>query len=273
MNAVLALAITALAVAVSPAPEPGGSFSYGDYASVLDAYVDDDGFVNYASLKKDRRALDRFAESMWTLNRDVYDAWDEPEKIAFWINAYNALTLVLIVDHYPIRSSMLRGFIWPKNSIRQIPGAWKKVEFDVMDEKITLDHIEHGILRHDFAEARIHMALVCAARSCPVLRGEPYRGDVLESQLTDQSRIFLGDPKKFAIDRRDGKVRISAIFDWFKGDFVAAYGVPEREGMGAKEAAVINFIASHVGEADRSYLLSNKISIENIHYDWTLNER
>lgn len=260
-------------LSVSPSVTMASSFSYNDYAAVLDAYVDNEGFVNYAGLQKNRLALDRFADAMSKLGRDEFESWTEPQRMAFWINAYNALTLVLIIDRYPIQSSRIRGLVWPKNSIRQIPGAWTDVEFDVMGAKVTLDHVEHGILRTDFAEPRIHMALVCAARSCPNLRREPYRGGDLDAQLADQTLVFLADPDKFILDKEGAKVRISAIFDWFKGDFLAKYGGTEREGMGARETAVINFIAAHADEDARDFLLSGKLSIEYSDYDWTLNER
>ncbi|MHC4778222.1 MAG: DUF547 domain-containing protein, partial [Planctomycetota bacterium] len=112
--------------------EDGGTFTYEGYAKALAAYVDAQGLVNYRGLKAGSDELDRFAGSLAKIERETYDGWTEKEKIAFWINAYNALTLEVIIRNYPIRSDALRSLKYPKNSIRQIPGAWTKVRFVVM---------------------------------------------------------------------------------------------------------------------------------------------
>ena len=170
------------------------SFSYADYADALKAYVNDRGMVNYAELKSHSEKLDSFLSSLAGLNRKAYDGWAEPAKIAFWLNAYNACTLQAIIDHYPIQSSFLTSLRYPKNSIRQISGVWDELQFSVMGQPMTLDGIEHGVLRKEFHEPRIHMALVCAAMGCPPLRNEPYTGDRLGAQLDDQARRFLSNP-------------------------------------------------------------------------------
>ncbi|MHC4703653.1 MAG: DUF547 domain-containing protein, partial [Planctomycetota bacterium] len=151
-------------------------FDYSDYDSVLKAFVNDKAMVNYAGLKAKRRQLDEFAASMGKLTSEAYENWNDKDKVAFWLNAYNALTLKAIIDNYPIKSSFFRSRVYPKNSIRQIPGVWKKMTFKVMGKDLTLNHIEHEILRKKFDEPRIHMAMVCAAMGCPPLRYEPYRG-------------------------------------------------------------------------------------------------
>jgi hypothetical protein len=199
-------------------------FDYSDYGVVLKSYVDDRGLVNYKALKANRQGLDKFAASLAQLDPQVYDAWNEKEKIAFWINAYNALTLLAIINHYPIKASLLGSLRFPKNSIRQIPGVWDKLQFTVMGRKITLDGIEHEILRAKFNEPRIHMALVCAALGCVVLRDEPYTRDRLDEQLNDQTIRLIKDSRKFRIDREKPRVYLSPIFKWFGGDFVKTYG-------------------------------------------------
>jgi len=128
---------------------------------VLTTHVDEAGLVDYAGLAQDREGLDAFARSVATLDAEQYASWTPAEQLAFWINAYNALTLQLIVDHYPIEPSDV-GAGQPANSIRQIDGAWDRMTFTVMGERRTLDHIEHKIIRARFQDSRIHMALVCA---------------------------------------------------------------------------------------------------------------
>jgi len=248
-------------------------FSYDDYAAVLEAYVNEAGLVDYKTLAKNRERLDAFAAAIAGLNRAVYDKWSDKQKTAFWINAYNALTLEAIVAHYPIRSSLARSVVYPKNSIRQIPGVWDKLRFTVMGRNMTLNDIEHGTLRKRFDEPRIHMALVCAAMGCPPLRREPYVAERLDAQLDDQARRFLGDPRKFRIDREKGRVYLSPIFKWFAGDFVKKHGTKEAfGGRSEPQRAVLHFISRYLSTKDKQYLRQANYSIKYLKYDWSLNQ-
>lgn len=249
-------------------------FSYTPYAVVLKAYVDDRGLVDYRRLKADHQRLDVFVQAVAALDPHTYEQWSNAEKIAFWINAYNALTVKAIVSHYPIKPRFGFSLIYPKNSIRQIPGVWDELTFEVMGRAMTLDEIEHDVLRAKFHEPRIHMALVCAAMGCPPLRNEPYVGDRLDEQLDDQARRFLSNPGKFRIDRRRGLVYLSSIFKWFGSDFVNQYGTDERfPGHRREERAVLHFISRYLDPADREYLEKGAYKIEYLDYDWSLNEQ
>jgi hypothetical protein len=182
--------------------------------------------------------------------------------------------LKAIIDHYPIKASFWRSLKFPRNSIRQIPGVWTDLKFPVMGQRMTLDEIEHGILRQKFNEPRIHMALVCAAMGCPPLRSEPYVGDKLNDQLNDQARRFLADPKKFKIDRNEGQVALSPIFKWFGEDFIRTYGTNAGfSRFQPKERAVLNFIQNYLSAADQEYLFKGDYAISYLGYDWSLNER
>ena len=141
-------------------------FDYSDYAAALKSYVDDRGLVNYIGLKANRQGLDKFAASLAELDPQVYDSWNEKEKIAFWINAYNALTLVAIIDHYPIKASLLGKLRFPGNSIRQIPGVWDKLQFTVMWQKITQDGITRDPACQVQRAAHSHGSGVCGAWMC-----------------------------------------------------------------------------------------------------------
>ena len=258
-----------------PAPGPDSTgFDYSNYAAALNGYVDDQGMVDYKGLKADRGGLDLFVEQLASLAREEFDTWSEKDKLAFWINAYNGLTLRAIIDHYPIKSSLLGWLTHPKNSIRQIPGVWDKLEFRVMGSPITLDEIEHSVLRVQFREPRIHMALVCAARGCPQLRSEPYLGQRIEEQLAGQTMRFLLDPHKFSIDRGKKKVKLSPIFDWFAEDFLGPYleSGPVK-GFKPAERAVLNFISGYLEYRDGLFIHSSDYKISYLKYDWSLNER
>ncbi len=276
--AAITLAIFAMAAAqpvrVMAAGPMDKAFSYTNYGEELGTHVNDNGMVDYKGLKAQSHKLDEFAATLAKLDRKDYEKWTDNEKIAFWINAYNALTLRAIIDHYPIQSSFFRSLRFPKNSIRQIPGVWDELKFTVMNEPITLDGIEHDTLRAKFDEPRIHMALVCAAMGCPPLRNKPYIGEKLDAQLNNQSNRFLGNPKQFRIDRDKRTVYLSSIFKWFGNDFVKKFGTDRQfAGYSDSERAVLNFISKFVKPGDRTYLERGGYSIDYLDYDWSLNEQ
>ncbi len=242
--------------------------SANDYAYVLNRYVDEQGLVNYQGLKADRAQLDSFIESLATIKG--YQNWDDNQKIAFWCNAYNAITLQVIIDNYPIKPTFPARLKYPANSIRQIPGVWSKLNFNIMGRDLTLDDIEHNILRPQFKEPRIHMAIVCASRGCARLRNEPYAGDKLEQQLADQCRLFFADPDKFRIS--GGEVGISPYFKWFGQDFIEKYDDPARlKDQPANIRAALNLAMDYTGQAD--YLLNGTYRVIFQEYDWSLNEQ
>lgn len=250
------------------------AFSYDDYAAVLKDHVDDKGMVNYKNLKAAPQRLNTLITAMSKVDQKSYERWNKEEKIALWLNAYNAFTLKALINNYPIKSSFFRSRIYPKNSIRQIPGVWSKIKFNVMGRDLTLGHIEHEILRKKFNEPRIHMAMVCAAMGCPPLLNKPYIAQRLNEQLDERSRRFLANPAKFRIDRTAGVVYLSPIFKWFKGDFVNKYAPDKNISNHGKEvSAVLNFIASHLEKPDREYLLAGNFKIKYLKYDWSLNEQ
>ena len=245
---------------------------YGPYSKVLTSFVDAQGRVDYAGLQTNRHTLDEFIQD---LENVPVANWNTSTQIAFWINAYNALTLRVIVDHYPIQSSFLKSLVYPRNSIRQIEGAWDRIRFTVAGVELTLAEIEHSILRNQFTEPRIHVALVCAAQGCPVLRREAYSGRTLEKQLEDQATRFVGDLSKVRVDSDRGLVFLSSIFSWFGRDFEERYTPPDPvfPGRSSAQRAVLNFILPFLTEKDQNYLRSEPFRIQYLSYDWNLNQQ
>ena len=250
------------------------AFSYEDYASVLKTHVDDMGMVDYKKLKTGSEKLEAFIVAMDRLDPNSFEKWDEKEKTAFWLNAYNAFTLKAIIDNYPIKSSFFKSMYYPRNSIRQIAGVWDELSFKVMGKDYTLEHIEHKILRKDFNEPRIHMALVCAAIGCPSLRNEPYTGGKIDQQLDDQSGLFVRDKNKFRIDTQKNVVYLSPILKWFADDFMEPGGtyIHSNPELSLKQIAVLEFISKYLNEKDRGYIFRKKFKIKYVKYDWSLNE-
>ena len=236
--------------------------SYEDYGMVLRSYVNADGLVNYTALQTNAQPLTDFVTKLGAVSPSSYESWSNPDQIAFLINAYNAITLQSIISQQPL-----------KGSIKDIFGVWNFNKHSVMGKSITLDTIEHGILRKDFQEPRIHAALVCAAISCPTLRQEPYIGEKLDAQLEDQVRQWLASPHGLKIDRAQNQVAISAIFKWFGEDWQAKYNSSDKFTGSDKERAALNFISGYVSQDDQAYLSKGDYKLSYLDYDWSLNRQ
>ena len=252
----------------------GAYAGYGQqspYAAVLEQFVDGDGLVNYAALKADRGKLDEACAKFASVDLATYDAGTENDRIAFWINTYNAFALKLIVDNYPIQPSTGKTQ-FPANSIRQIPGAWEHKKFKALGRDVTLDEIEHQILRVKFQEPRVHMALVNASMSAPKLRREPYVPEKLDAQLDDQAKVFFSDLRNFLIEREAKEVWASPIFEWFVDDFLpeATKNNPRHI---AQQKSLSAFAAKYVSPEDARYLAEGDYVVKYYDYDWTLNEQ
>ena len=180
------------------------------------------------------------------------------DQISFLINAYNLYTLKSICDNFPVES------------IRDIPGVWKKVKHPVIGRELTLDHIEHEMLRKLYDEPRIHMALVCASKDCPSLLNEAYTADKLDEQLNSQSKKFLARNRALRVDIKKGKVSLSALFDWFGNDFTHEPG-PALENLSGKHRGVMRFVIQHAPVEHKSFLTAGDYKIKHIPYDWKLN--
>jgi len=245
--------------AMTKSSEP---FNYDNYTAVLRTYVSDRGLVNYQQLQTNRQQLDAFNASVGAVTPQTYSSWTEKEKIAFLINAYNAFTLQSIIDQNPI-----------KKSIRDIPGVWKGKKWLIAGERKTLDDIEHRTLRQDFNEPRIHVALVCAAMSCPILRNEPYTAAELDTQLEEQMRKFIRSSQGFRIEKGEGRVYLSAIFKWYGKDWQPSYIVEDKFTGTRSQRAVLHFLSKYLPPSSRQYLEQGGYKISYLNYDWSLNRQ
>lgn len=222
------------------------------YSSVLKEVVKED-LVDYATLKANISDLRMFLDHSSSVPESEFRSWDESRQIAYLVNVYNAQTLQLIVDHYPIASIKKIGTL--------LKGPWDQPVVRLFGQQMTLGHLEHEILRKRYKEPRVHFALVCAAKGCPPLRTEPYSAEALDWQLDDQGRRFLRDAAKNRLDQNAGVLYLSPIFDWFKKDFT--------EKSGSLQA----FVAPYLSEADARFLNKKEVKIRFTHYDWLLNDR
>lgn len=243
--------------AQSPVSTPD-SVDHSAFTALLQAYVDEEGWVDYAAIQARQDAaltpyLRRLAETdPANLDRDA--------RLAFWLNAYNALAIKLIVDHYPVAS--IRDITpAPGPSIPKVNSPFQIEVGEVGGRMRTLDEIEHGIIREEFDEPRIHFALVCAAVSCPRLRREAYAGNRLDRQLDEQARTFLHNPAKNRVPADDETIRLSRIFSWFQGDF------------GDDAADVQRYLAPYFEGTVRQQLEDAAYRVRYLDYDWALNDQ
>jgi len=209
-------------------------------------YVTDDGFVNYKGFTKDSTKLNQYLELL--ADNHPTDKWTSNQKKAYWINAYNAFTIQLIIRNYPLKSIKdLAG------SIYRINTSWDIKFIHLGDETYDLNNIEHSILRKEWDDARIHSAVNCASISCPGLRQGAFTANELEKQLDEQMRIFINDKSKNTIAA--DKAKVSSLFKWFSGDF--------KDNAPSVIAFINNYSDVKINpDADISYQ----------DYNWNLNE-
>ena len=250
----LALAL-ALAARVSAAPM--FDHTHGIFDRALKQNVAD-GWVNFSALKAAPQPLNAYLDTLAAVPEADFKMWSEKDRLAFLFNLYNAATLKLIVDHYPVASiKKIGGFF---NFAGLGDGPWAQKVERLFGQVTTLDRLEHGIIRKDYAEARAHFALVCAARGCPPLRAEAFVGAKLDTQLDEQGRVFLGQAEKNRVDAKSRTLHLSPIFKWFSGDFETAAGSVEK------------FVTPFFPEAARTALTKGGFKINYTDYDWSLND-
>lgn len=258
---------------------PTKVFFHDKCVEILSEYVDADGMVDYAKLRRQRLRLKKLLDEFDQLDPNEYRSWPREDQIAFWINAYNIQMLNVITENYPIKSSrFLRLFpAWGPYSILHIKGIWTDYKVMVMDEEFTLSAIEQRFFRKDFKEPRAFLALTRASLSSPVLRNEPYYGYKLDKQLDDQCKKFLSSSYGFKIDRPGQSVYLSPIFEsrptWYGGEFLEKYGTDKKfKDQEPTTRAVLNFITSYIPQRDVSFLEVGNYSIKYMRYDWTIND-
>lgn len=228
------------------------------YDNLLHKYVVN-GLVDYENLTKDK-SLEKYIETISKF--DPTTLTNKNDKLAFWINAYNAYTLKVILDSYPISS--INDLHFGGRIIGHIlkTTVWDKEFVIINNKKITLNHIEHDIIRPKFKDPRIHFALVCGAMSCPPLRNEAYTGNKLDAQLNDQGKSFFANQFHNSFDEKNHVVHLSKILDWYGDDF------------GDSNAQILSRIKSFLPERIAESINDNiiKWQIDFKSYDWDLNK-
>ncbi len=227
-------------------------FDHSKFDHTLRQYVDEEGLVDYNGIARDKDFSD-YIESLESANVDTLS---RDGQLAFWINAYNAITIDKVIK-------------WkPEKSVREtfVPGVWTSTKFFtsrehvVARERMSPDDIEHEILRKRFKDPRIHFAIICASSSCPKLPRFAYREKDVQDKLEEETRKYISSDRGVRIDRAENTLYLSKIFDWFESDF------------NAKSGSVMSFIRPYLREDVVSFL-QREPKIDHIHYNWALNAK
>lgn len=222
--------------------------SHQPWDQLLRKHVKENGMVDYPGFIADKKDLQRYLDNLNAHAPDKNE-WTQEEQLAYWINAYNAFTIKLIIDNYPVESIRDLG---PSLSIPGIRTVWHTKFFKIGGKATSLDEIEHDILRKEFNEPRIHFAINCASVSCPPLRKGAFLPDKIEEQLHEQAVIFINDSTRNRISKES--VEVSKIFSWFKSDFT-------------KNGSMRDFLNSY-----SKVKINKEADINYMNYNWNLNE-
>lgn len=274
MNRTIAIVVAVMAVVTSNQHAHAGKKAYlgaqvaagkqvsmdridhSTWDAILHKYVDENGMVNYRALKAssgDTQALDGYLRTLSAAN--VQTKASAQAKLAFWINAYNAVTVRGILREYPTKSirdhtAKLYGY-----------NIWKDLQLYVGGKPYSLEQIEHQILRK-MREPRIHFAIVCASIGCPRLLNEAYVPSRIQEQLETNARDFFARSQNFRYDQGRQRIYLSAILDWFGEDF------------GSNRAEQLRKIAGWLPtKAAQQAAKQNSVQVSFLDYNWNLNEQ
>ncbi len=226
--------------------------SHSRFDGLLKKYVKD-ARVDYAALKAHPEELDGYLGELAKISPAAFGKLPKSDRLACLLNLYNAATLKMITEHYPLKSI---------RSIGILPGAaWRDLRVRFSGEIMSLEHLENEIIRAEYREPRIHFALVCAAIGCPPLRSEAYAGARLNRQLDEQARQFMSEPAKNHFDASTRTLHLSPIFKWYEADFTGTAG------------SLAAYVKPFLPAVQRDALgASQKVAIKFTEYDWALND-
>ena len=229
--------------AALPAPDPEA------WGVLLGKWVNEEGLVDYDGLKNSQEDLGRlnaYLSYLGSVNPDEIEGREE--KLAFWINAYNAVTIAGVLQYYPIES------------VKDVEEFWHSVKARVGEKEHSLAQIETWILR-PLDEPRIHWAIVRASKGGPPLLEEPYDAGKLDEQLDAQETRYLEDRRQVYIDRDKKALMLSSLFYWYGADFIKAEGSKQ------------NYVRKYLSEEELDFLADNAVAIGYVKYDWSLNKQ
>jgi hypothetical protein len=232
--------------------------THARWTTVLERHVKDDRF-DYLGLARERAELDLYLAELRRVTPQQLAGWTREQRYAFWINTYNAHVVDLVARNWPLEGIKDLGSLFDP--------VWKKryIDMPALDpegkgRKLSLDDVEHQILRPRFRDARVHAAVNCASIGCPPLRAEAFTAEELERQLDEQVRKWLADPARNRYEHAKSTIRVSKIFKWFERDF-------ERD-AGSVEAWILRYAPEDEAHWMKA---AKKLKRTHLDYDWKVN--
>jgi len=225
------------------------TFDHSRFDALLREHVDEAWYVDYGGLAEDSEELDVYLKALETV---ALQELSRDEQLALLINAYNAFTLRLILDHRP-----------DIESIKDIDDPWGKQRFTLGGHRVSLDEIEHGLIRPLFKDPRIHFAVNCAAVGCPPLARTAYTGQNIEAQLDQAARRALGSPRWARLE--NGTLQVTKVMDWYGEDFVSPEWKPRAD-------SIAEWVARHGPDEVRRAVDGGAVKVRFMDYDWRLND-
>ncbi len=268
----LALVVAACSTVPIPAPPPVGEGlpDHTDLDAFLARHVDEAGRVDYAAAVGDRADLDRYVAALARHSPDATPSAypEEADRLAYWINAYNAWVIVMVLDAYPIAS--VRDVSNPLRLLHPLAGFFLLRKVTLGGERISLYSLENRVVRRRFSDPRIHFALNCASISCPRLPAEAFAPERLEAQLSREADRFLSEPRNVRVDAEAGEIHLSSIFDWYASDFTDQV---ERVAPGRSATLSAYLISNAPKEVAEQVARCEGCREVFVPYDWGLNDR
>ncbi|PAX60421.1 DUF547 domain-containing protein [Brunnivagina elsteri] len=236
----------------------GNVIDFTLWNELLRQYVDEKGQVNYFAWKQEQPTI--LADWLLSIAQPdiniIHPSTNISEKLAFWINLYNAFTITTILEYYPIKSILPRILGIP-NWLGFLSFFQRRI-YLIGGKYYSLSGIENKILREQLQDSRIHFAIVCASIGCPLLRNTAYFPQLVQQQLDDDTRRFINNPEKVSYDEKSNILYCSKIFKWYRSDFLkTAPSIPE-------------YIRYYL---DKDLAINPSTSVKYLDYDWNLNQR
>ena len=240
-------------------PSPPSTFDHNALSELLAAHVNKDGWVDYAGLQKDRAKLDAYLTTLAAATPTGFP--NNAERLAFWINSYNAFILADVLD----------DVYGKRKSVKEIEQAFfKQKKHKIAGAELTLDEIEGR--GRDLKDPRIHFAVNCASASCPKLQRQAYTGAVLDGQLSNAAREFLADSGRGLNYLPDKNIAyLSPIFKWYAADFTNANSVVARLKAEASGEELLEVAKKYIPTDVAQYFTEKKPKVDYLTYDWSLN--
>ena len=248
-------------------------FSHENFERVLKTFVDDRGMVDYSGLRKDPSDLDKYYFLLSEYSPDSHPGLfpTDQDRLAYWINAYNAAVIKTLLTYYPVDSVKdikppLPFFFLPRKS-----GFFLFQKIRIGGKDMSLYTMENRIIRKRFNDPRIHFALNCASLGCPRLRGNPFVPGALNQQLDDAAREFISEKRNVGIDHEKETITLSSIYKWYRKDFIKWYqGIYPDE-----KATLLKYVSIYLSSDKKAEIneTTRAYSIMFNPYDWHLNDQ